>query len=866
MSNKRKRHSTDLMDRMVFIGCGLAAIYWILESLMTTLQNEGTSFIYNFIGYSADEFFARLLVLCFFLIFGSHAQYTINQRRKLDEALVKSEEKYRTIIENIEDGYYEADLEGFFSFVNDSMSRITGYSKEKLRTAGFRLFTDDNNFIKLNGTFKNILQNAIDTALIDLTFIKPGGTEYFVEASVHLKKDSRGRAKEFRGLIRDVTRRRQTEALKQEKAAAEAASRAKSEFLANMSHEIRTPLNSIIGLIELMSDSNLDAEQKEDLDVVLSAAYALLSIINDILDFSKIEAGRLELENIAVNLRNMIGDSLKIIAKNAHEKGLELAYRVAPDVPDYILGDSARLRQVLLNLAGNAVKFTEKGEVIVSVEAAMFTETKVDLVFSVIDTGIGIAEDKLDKVFSPFEQADSGTSRRFGGTGLGLAVSAQLVELMGGTIRLESAPGKGSSFYFSVSFDLSTDEKPAFQSNDLSGVSALVVDDNASSCNIIKEMLESWNISAKSSLLTGEAKKILIDAANHGEPFDIVIIDFDLANSEKNYLPEWIKKDDMVSANIIMMLTSSCHRNCKDLVDFYAKSRVNKPVRPSDLLDAVMIALDLKKIEFGTEKKAFYPDPQVSHDLLHFLVAEDTPFNQKFINRLLDRWGFNAEIVENGYEVLEALKKKSYDLLLMDIQMPEMDGLEAARAVRKIEKEKGGHIPIIAMTAHTMKGDRELCINAGMDDYVSKPISSEILYQAIKALLPGRLSETNQSYKKAEKDVIFDKERLLEIFDNDWNFFKESVDMFQADYPGMIVAVKNAVKESNSNALRRSAHALKGILGNFQAESAVEAAYHLEEMGTNGDFCEAENKFRQLEYVVDKFSKELSGFVEDIKV
>ncbi len=865
MTNIKKRHRTGLMDRMVFIGCGLAAIYWILESVMSTLQNEGTSFINHLIGYNTDEIFARLMVLCFFLIFGSHAQYTINQRRKLDEALVKSEEKYRTIIESIEDGYYETDLEGNFSFVNDSMCRITGYSKEKLRAAGFRLFTDDNNFFKISDTFKNILQNVTETSAIDLTLIKPDGTECFVEVSVYLKKNPRDIAQEFRGLIRDVTRRRQTEALKQAKAEAEAASRAKSEFLANMSHEIRTPLNSIIGLIELMRDSNIDAEQKEDLDVVLSAAYALLSIINDILDFSKIEAGRLELEKIAVNLRNMIGDSLKIIAKNAHEKGLELAYRVAPDVPDCILGDPARLRQVLLNLAGNAVKFTEKGEVIVSVEATMLTETEVDLVFSVIDTGIGIAKDKQDKIFSPFEQADSGTSRRFGGTGLGLAVSAQLVDLMGGKICLESAPGKGSNFHFKVSFDVLTDEKSDFQHADLNGVRALIVDDNASSCNIIKEMLASWDISVRSSLLTGEAKKILIDAALKGEPFDLVIIDFDLANSEKSYLPEWIKKDDLVNANIIMLLTSS-HRDCNDLVNSYAKTRVNKPLRPSDLLDAVMIALDLKQIEFEAEKKAFYPAPQVSHEPLHFLVAEDTPFNQKFIRRLLDRWGFKAEIVENGYEVLEALKKRSYDLLLMDIQMPEMDGLEATRALRKKEKKKGGHIPIIAMTAHTMKGDRELCIEAGMDDYVSKPISSEILYQAIKALLPGRLFETNSSDKKAEKDAVFDKERLLKIFDNDWNFFKESADMFQADYPDMIVAVKNAVKESNSNALRRSAHALKGILGNFQAESAIEIAYHLEKMGSNGDFCEAEKKCRQLEDAVDKFAKKLSGFVEGIKV
>ena len=385
MNSKPNKHRTGLMDRMVFIGFGLAVIYWILEALMSTLQNEGTSFINHLVGYNLDEALTRLMVLCFFMILASHVQFTINQRKKLDEALIKSEEKYRTIIESIEDGY--------------------------------------------------------------------------VEGSISLKKNSSGKVKGFKGLIRDVTRRRETEALKHAKAVAEVASKAKSEFLANMSHEIRTPLNAIIGLIELMRDSKLDAEQKEDLDIVLSAAYSLLSVINDILDFSKIEAGRLELEEIPISLRDMIGDSLKIIAKNAHKKGLELAYRVAPDIPDCVVGDPARLRQILLNLVGNAVKFTKKGEVIVSVEPVRRAETEVDLTFSVIDTGVGIARDKQERIFSPFEQADSGTSRRFGGTGLGLAVSAQLVKLMGGEICLESKIDKGSNFHFTVSFGIQTNKK-----------------------------------------------------------------------------------------------------------------------------------------------------------------------------------------------------------------------------------------------------------------------------------------------------------------------------------------------------------------------------------------------------------------------
>ena len=877
MNSNPDKHRTVLMDRMVFIGFGLAVIYWILEALMSTLQNEGTSFIDHLAGCNLNETLTRLMVLCFFLIFGSHAQYTINQRKKLDDALIKSEEKYRTIIESIEDGYFETDLDGNLSFFNDSMCRITGYTKKELNDADFQLFTDHKNFLKICDTFKNILQTGadcrsdyrFDSAAIDLAFVKYNKTKCYVEGSVSLKKDSSSQTKGFRGLIRDVTTRREAEALKHAKAAAEAASKAKSEFLANMSHEIRTPLNSIIGLIELMRDSKLDAEQKEDLDIVLSAAYSLLSVINDILDFSKIEAGRLELEELPINLRDMIGDSLKIIAKNAHKKGLELAYRVAPDVPDCIVGDPARLRQILLNLAGNAVKFTKKGEVIVSVEAANRTDTEAYLTFSVIDTGAGIAKDKQESIFNPFEQACNGTSRQFGGTGLGLAVSTQLVELMGGEIRLKSKLDKGSNFYFTVPFGIQKSERNSsdIKYPDLRNISVLVVDDNTSNLNIIKEMLESWEIYAAGSSSSEKAKTILTDAWRNGKPFNLVIIDFEQADLDKFSLPEWINQNDMVNPDIITMLTSSYRQNNNNVIDSYVKTSLRKPVRPSDLLNALMFALNVKQIGYETEQQnKKHPTLRISPEPLNFLVAEDTLFNQKFISRLLDRWGVKADIVENGYEVLEALKKKSYDILLMDVQMPKMDGLDATRAVRKNETTTGGHIPIIAMTAHAMKGDRELCLEAGMDDYVSKPISSEILYKSIKSLLSEIVDKKDLSDKPTDSHAIFDKEKFLKMFDNDWDFFKESADMFLEDYPDMIKVVKEAVKEGNADGLRRTAHALKGMLCNFQAESAAEMAYTLEKTGLKGDLGEAENRCLQLEDEVIGFAKKLSAFAKDTTV
>jgi len=862
-----KGHSkilTDLTDNMLFIGFGLAGIYSILESFLYVMLADDANFFQHLVGFDRGGFFVRLMVLCFFMIFGSHAQYIMNKRKEAEEALQESEEKYRTIIESSEDGYYEVDISGNFNYLNNSMCKILGYSKDEIITKNLRQFLDDEYAAKVAETFNHVQNTGKTIKVIDWTIVNRTGSKRFVQPSVSLIIE-KGQPVGFRGFLRDVSEHKKAETLKQAKLAAEGASRAKSEFLANMSHEIRTPLNSIIGLIELTLDTNLNTSQREDLEVVMAAAYSLLSLINDILDFSKIEAGKLELEKTGFDLRNSLGESLKIMAAKAHEKRLELAYRVARDVPDRIVGDPTRFRQIIFNLVSNAIKFTEQGEVIVDVQLNHRSETEAHVNFSVADTGIGIPLEKQETIFGAFDQADGSTSRRFGGTGLGLAVSSQLVNLMGGRIWVESFSGQGSTFHFTAKFELKADmqQETALPADvDLSKLNILVVDDNATNREIIQEMLATWEMSPTSVAGMKEALAILEPAATRGTPFQLALIDSDMPEYDGFTFARWLREQDTLNINVIMMQTLSSIQSQVDLNALGVKASITKPVRPSDLLDAILIALGVVEPRTEVEKKV--PDQMFKPGArpLRILVAEDTPFNQKFILRLLERWGHQATVVENGLEALEALANNNFDLILMDVQMPEMDGIDATIRIRKSEEQTGRHTPIIAMTAHAMKGDRERCIEAGMDEYISKPINSDTFLKAIQALVPTEELDTSVVETAMDKPLTFDSEALLDAFDHDWDFFNEAVEMFVDDYPPMVDALRESLKAKDADALRRTAHALKGMVGNFQGRDAAEAAFNLEEMGRQGEFDGADQACERLVNELAELEKTLTDLAK----
>ncbi len=858
---EKKPSKVHIWDHMVLIGIGLALFYTVFESSLFIFLSYDVDFFQRLLGPDMSAIWSRIAILCLFLIFGSHAQFTINQRSAAEAALRESEEKFRKIIETAPDGYYEVDLDENFIFFNDSMCKILGYSRQELSTMNQSQSMDETNSRKLTDIFQKVLATGVTNKSVDWILTNKEGSKRFLESSVSLINDPKGEPIGFGVFVRDATQRQRAEALYRDKLAAEAASQSKSEFLASMSHEIRTPLNAIIGLVELTLNSELPPDQRDDLDVVKSSAYSLLSIINNILDFSKIEAGKLEFEQNPFSLRHFLDESMKIMGIKAHEKSIELAYRIAPGVPDQLLGDDARLRQVLLNLVDNAIKFTDDGEVIVYVATQSQTEYEVFLHISVVDTGIGIPADKQRSIFGAYNQAEVTTVRRYGGTGLGLAVSAQLVNLMGGRIKIKSQPGHGSRFRFTARFIRQQSRETrqnAVSHPGLADSKVLVVDDNASSRKILREILESHQMKPTLVSSSQESRDLLQKAQIEQTPFDLILLDSDMPEFDGFDLAAWIAQQKVSDAGIIMMLTFPHCKRKTDLDKLGITSSVLKPVGGEELINTILASLGVAK---STPDPAADTQPQIIRTPsrpLKILVAEDTPFNQKFILRLLASWKHQTVLVENGRQALEAFQRDNFDIVLMDVQMPEMDGLETAAVFREREKKWGGHIPIVAMTAHVVKGDRERCLDAGMDEYISKPIDSDKLFDAIERLTKAPRS----SRPPAPDSILVDDELLLKAFDGDWDFFKEVVDVFLEDYPRLLDNLRTSLNEGDRDTFMRSAHSLKGMLKNFKVDAAADIAFSLEKKGRESDLNGVQSEIDNLTARIVEVDKKLRKMID----
>jgi PAS domain S-box-containing protein len=670
--------------------------------------------------------------------------HDITEQKQAEQKLQESEARFRLIVEGAKDyGIFMLDPHGNVATWNAGAERITGYAAEEIVGRRF------SSFYPQEAIGDGLPERELRVAAAEGRFedegwrIRKDGSRFWATVVIAALHDESGQLVGFSNITRDLTDRKNAElVLERARDAAEAANRAKGEFLANMSHEIRTPMNGIIGMTELLLDSELTPEQRESLTLVMGSAESLMTVINDILDFSKVEAGKLELDPIEFNLRDLFGDALKTLAIRAHRAGLELACDIDAEIPEILVGDPGRLRQVLVNLIANAVKFTPEGEIVVQARLKQADADTCRIEFSVTDTGIGIPPEKRTVIFEPFSQADGSTTRRFGGTGLGLTISARIVALMGGRIEVDSETGKGSKFHFEANFGLvklDCDLQHANEPIDLRGIPVLVVDDNATNRRILIGMLRNWGMRPREAASGPLAIDELRRALTAGRPYRLLLVDQVMPGMDGFSLLEELGRMPGLAPSTIMMLTSLDHQTdgarCRrlKLVSYFVK-----PVKSNELKAAVRTALrgapQEQPVTSCLRDDAEPASHAESQRPLRILLVEDNPINQRVALELLAKQGHTLSAAGNGKEALAALDRDDFDVVFMDVQMPEMNGFEATQAIRAREAGTDRHLPVVAMTAHAMAADRERCLAAGMDEYISKPIQTKELVRVLDTL------------------------------------------------------------------------------------------------------------------------------------
>ncbi|MBM4070044.1 MAG: response regulator [Planctomycetes bacterium] len=783
------------------------------------------------------------------------------------------------VLDTAVDAIITIDERGLIESINPATERLFGYSAPELLGQNVNVLMPP----PYRDEHDSYLQNYLTTGnkrIIgfgrEVTGLRKGGVIFPLELSVSevILPDRRL----FTGFVRDISeRKRSEEALHRAKEAAEAANRAKSPFLANMSHEIRTPMNGVLGMTRLTLETELSSLQREYIELAHHSAESLLDIINDILDFSKIEAGKFTLDIVSFSLNDWIQNVLKEIAIRAHAKNLELNADIDPDVPDALLGDPGRLRQVLVKLLGNAVKFTEQGEIELAVRKSAQTGDEIWLEFSVRDTGIGIVPGKLDHMFEPFEQADTSITRKYGGTGLGLTISSRLVSLMGGTLEAQSEVGVGSTFHFRARFHVS--DKPAQHRQigapaEFFNLNVLVVDDNATNRHILHDTLIHWRMRPTCVASGAEALAAMRDAAAKGSPFALILLDAMMPGMDGFTVAEALRANRAFDSVTIMMLSSAGRTedvaHCREAG---INSYLTKPVSTSKLFNAIIDALDrshgaqeIAPKGVGALSPPISAMTSAKGSGLRILLAEDNLINQKVMLGALQSVGHQVTIVNNGKEALAILDQQPFDLVLMDLQMPEMDGLQATAAIREMETISERHLPIIALTAHALKEDRARCLAAGMDDYLAKPIQIDELRMIIQSLIPHAYENVQESSPpQSAAATAINRQALLARVGGNAKSLVEILEIVPGQLTNLLKEVEDAIEKRDARRIQLAAHTIKGALGNLSATDGYQAAFRLEDLAKENCLEYVDQAFGELKSQLALILTEVAKTYQELK-
>lgn len=797
--------------------------------------------------------------------------WDITDRKMTEDHLKQAHAFLDSIVDNVPIMLFVKDAESLrFVRFNRASEELVGIRREDvLGKCDFdlfppdeaRFFTQKDRRVLTDGVMVEIPEEIIDT-------------RNHGQRILHTKKipvmDSTGKPRFLLGISEDITEKKQNEvALQEAKNAAEAASRAKSDFLANMSHEIRTPMNAVLGMTELLLETTLDNTQRDYVKMVHDSGEALLSLINDILDFSKIESGKFSLDCAEFSLQETLGDTMKTLAIRAQHKDLELAVHVAADVPQILIGDRGRLRQIVMNLVGNAVKFTERGEIVLDVSCRSQTDDTVELLFQVRDTGIGIPANKVDQIFQAFEQADTSTTRRYGGTGLGLTITSRLIHLMEGTIWVESVVGQGSTFFFTAKLGIAAAGSWVQNGNSnaqLKGLRVLVVDDNSTNCRILREILENHDMIPETAASAVEGLDKLRRAKAAGKPFPLLLTDVNMPEIDGFMLVDQVRQDTQLQDIAVIVLTSGDRPSDRELCEkLRVGSHLRKPIKQSELLQSITLVLGLGRSEAEQPASAAKDLPAVGP--LHILLVEDSYPNQVLAKGLLGKRGHSVAVANNGQEAIEVLKQESFDLVLMDVQMPVMDGFEATRTIRQLELREKLHpqprspMPIVAMTAHAMKGDRERCLESGMNGYLSKPIRTQELDAVLAEYFGTAAPEPQSNVQSAPQHAINWKEALKSV-DGDFELLKVVATAFLSEAGDTQSRLSTAVQAADAATIQSLGHLLKGAVGTFGASVCQKLAEKLEAMGRQKTVAGAADVFHEFQTEFQKVRDELTDFVD----